>query len=89
MPKYILKLLQHYKHKAPTHPQHSPYQAPPNTYGDEAQYTIPMDTTNKLNEPSIKNIRRIIGEILYYACAVHHTVLIALSSVAGDQANAT
>ena len=50
---------------------------------------MPMDTTNKLNEPKIKNIHRIIGAILYYARAVDHTVITDLSSVAGDQANAT
>ena len=85
MPKYVPKLLQRFKHKALTHPQHSPYQAPPKTYGAAAQYHMPMDTTNKFKKPRIKNIQRIIGEILYYARAVYHTVLTALSSEAGDQ----
>ena len=85
MPKYIPKLLQRFKHKAPTHPQHSPYQAPPKTYGAASQYPMPMDTTNKLNKPRIKNIQRIVGAILYYDHAVDHTVLTSLSSVAGDQ----
>ena len=88
MPKYIPKLLQRFKHKSPTHPQRSPYQAPPKTYGVAAQDPMPMDTTNKLNEPRIKNIQRILGEILYYARAVDHTVLTDLISVTGDQANA-
>ena len=50
---------------------------------------MPMETTNELNEPRIKNIQRIVVSILYYARVVDHTVLTALSSVAGDQANAT
>ena len=60
MPKYIPKLLQRFKHKTPTHPQHSPYQAPPKTYGAAAQDPMTIDTTNKLNEPRIKNIQRVI-----------------------------
>ena len=89
MPKYISKLLKRFKHKSPTHPQHSLYQAPPKKYGAAAQDPMPIDTTNKLNEPRIKNIQRIVGAILYYACAVDHTVLTALSSVAGYQADST
>ena len=50
---------------------------------------MPMDTTNKLNEPRIKNIQRIVGSIIYYVRAVDHTVLTDLRSVTGDQANAT
>ena len=88
MPKYIPKLLQRFKHKAPTHPQHSRYQAPLKTYGSEAQDPMPMDTTNKLNELRINNIQRIVGAILYYAFAVDHTVLTSLISVTGYQANA-
>ena len=75
--------------QSPTHPQHSPYQAPPKTYGAASQDPMPMDTTNKLNEPRIKNIQRVVGAILYYARAVDHTDITALSSVAGDQENAT
>ena len=89
MPKYIPKLLQRFKHKAPTHPQHSPYQAPPKTYGAAAQDPMPIDTTNKLKEPRIKNIQRIVGAILYYSRAVYHTILTPLSPVSGDQENAT
>ena len=66
-----------------------PYQAPPRTYGAAAQDPMHMDTTNKLNKPRINNIQRIVGAIFYYARAVDHTVLTSLSSVAGDQANAT
>ena len=89
MPKYIPKLLQCFKHKAPIHPHHSPYQSPPKTYGAAAEDHMPINTTNNLNKLRIKNIQRIVGAILYYARAVDHTVLTALSSVAGDQANAT
>ena len=88
MPKYIPKLLQRFKHKAPTHPQHSLYQASPKTYWAAAQYPMTVYTNNKVNEPRIKNIKRIVGAILYYARAVDHTILTALISVAGDRVNA-
>ena len=50
---------------------------------------MPEDDTDKLNEPRVKEIQRIIGGILYYARAVDNTGITALSSVAGDQAEAT
>ena len=50
---------------------------------------MPIDTTDKLNKLRIKNIQRIIGAILYYACAVDRTILTTLRLVAGDQANVT
>ena len=89
MTKYIPKLLQRFKHKPPKRPQHSPYKAPPKTYGAEAQDPLPEDDTDKFNEPRVKEIQRIIGGILYYARAVDHTGLTALSSVTGYQAEAT
>ena len=89
MPKYIPKLLQRFKHEPPKRPQHSPYKAPPKTYGAAAQYPLPEDDTDNLNEPRVKEIQRIIGGILYYAHAVDHTGLTALSSVDGDRAEAT
>ena len=52
-------------------------------------HPLSEDDTDKLNEPRVKEIQRIIGGILYYAQAVDHTGLTALSSVAGDHAEAT
>ena len=89
MPKYIPKLLQFFKHEPPKRPQHSPYKAPPKTYGAAAQDTLPEDDTDKLNEPRVKEIQRMIEGILYYSQEVDHTELTALISVAGDQAEAT
>ena len=89
MPKYIPKLLQRFKHEPPKRPQHSTYKAPPNTYGAAEQDPLPEDDTDKLNEPRVKEIQRIIGGILYYAWAVDHTSITAPSSVAGYQTEAT
>ena len=89
MPKYIPKLLQRFKHEPSKRPQHSPYKAPPKTYGAAAQDPLPEDDTDKLNEPRVKEIQGIIGGILYYARAVDHTGLAYLSLVAGDQEEAS
>jgi hypothetical protein len=89
MPGYIKKLLQKYKHKMPTKPQHCPYTPAPKQYGAEAQAPLPIDISPKLSDEEIKEIQRIIGSILYYARAVYITVLMALSSIASKQTRGT
>jgi hypothetical protein len=89
MPGYIKKLLQKYKHKMPTKPQHCPYTPAPKQYGAEAQAPLPIDISPKLSDEEIKEIQRIVGSILYYARAVDITVLMALSSIASEQTRGT
>ena len=61
----------------------------PTTYGAKAQAPLPEDTSPLLDATGIKRIQKIVGSILYYACAVDMTVLIALSSIASEQTKAT
>lgn len=89
MPKYIPKLLQRYAHDVPTKPQHCPHRAPPRTYGKDAQLPVPADDSQLLPKDRRRRIQAIIGSILFYARAVDNTVLVALSSIAMTQANAT
>ena len=89
MPGYIDKLRQRFGHKIPTKPEHSPYQAPPRTYGSEAQDTIPPDETNRVDDKHVKVVQQVIGGCLYYGCAVDDTILPALSSIASEQTCAT
>ena len=89
MPGYIQNVLQKYKHRMPTKPQHCPYAAPPKQYGAKAQSPLPVDMSPKLNPDEIKEIQRVISSILYYACAVDITVLMALSSIAIKQSKGT
>jgi hypothetical protein len=44
-----------------------------------------VDIFPKLSPDEIKDIQHIVGSILYYACAVDITVLMALSSIAIEQ----
>jgi len=86
---YIKKLLQKYKHKMPTKPQHCPYTPAPKQYGTKAQAPLPVDISPRLSDEEIKEIQRIVGSILYYARAVDIMVLIALSSIASEQTRGT
>jgi len=86
---YIVKQLQKYNHDTPTRPQHCPYSPQPKQFGSEAQQPIPKDTSPPLFPDIIKHIQRVIGSILYYARAVDLTVLMALSTIASEQAHDT
>jgi hypothetical protein len=55
----------------------------------EAQAPLPTDVYPPLDKKGICNVQCIVGSILYYACAVDMTVLIALSMIASDQTLAT
>jgi hypothetical protein len=78
-----------YKHRMPVKPQHCPYAPAPKQYGAKAQAPLPIDISQKLSPDEIKEIQRVIGSILYYACAVDITVLMALSSIAIEQSKGT
>jgi hypothetical protein len=69
--------------------QHCPYAPAPKQYGAKAQAPLPIDISQKLSQDEIKEIQRVIGSILYYACTVDITVLMALSSIAIKQSKGT
>ena len=54
---FIKKLLQKYKHKMPTKPQHCPYTHAPKQYGTEAQALLPVDISPRLSDKEIKEIQ--------------------------------
>jgi hypothetical protein len=87
MPGYILKQLQKYKHATPTKQQHCLYAPQLKQYGSKAQQPLPLDTSTPLSKDNIKKVQRVIGSILFYARAFNLTVLMALSTIASEQAN--
>ena len=89
MPKYISKMLTRFDHTPPTRPQHAPHEAPARTYGRDAQTPLPTDISPKLPPERVRTIQQIVGTALYYARAVDPTILVALSSIAAEQTNAT
>jgi hypothetical protein len=89
MPGYIKKKLQKYGHVVPNRLQSCPYAPEPKQFGVTAQAPAPPNDTPKLNDTGIKRVQKNVGSILYYACAVDMTVLMALSSIAMEQTKAT
>ena len=89
MPGYTLKQLIRYAHKKPRRPQHCPYSPNPIKYGAKIQEPLPTDDSPLLGPKDIKYIQQVVGSFLYYARAVDPTILMALSSIAADQAAPT
>ena len=89
MPGYIKKKLQEYNHIMPKKMQTCPYSPQPKRFGTKAQAPLPPDSSPKLDAKGIKWVHQIVSSILYYACRVDMTVLMALSSIAVEQTKAT
>jgi len=89
MPGYIKTQLQKYKHLPPPKPQNCPYRPQPKKYGKAAQDVITEDESKPVDDKRKKQIQKIVGSILWYARAVNLTVLMALSTIAGEQSKAT
>ncbi len=89
MPGYIKKKLQEYKHVVEKKGQSCPYTPAPKQYGSEAQAPLPPDDSPLLDNVGIKRVQQIVSSILYYTQAVDMTVLMALSTIAAEQTEAT
>jgi hypothetical protein len=87
MPGYIQKQLQKYKHASPLHLQHYPYAPMPKQYGSEAQRPLPPDKSPPFSKKDIKHVQQVIRSTLYYARTVDLAVLMALGTIASEQAN--
>ena len=62
---------------------------PPN-YGSTApQLTRQAPELPKLAPPEANTVQQVVGNFLYYARAVDPTMLVALNSIAAEQANIT
>ena len=89
MPGYFKKALQRYKHIRSKRTQYSPYPAAPKVFGAAAQEPAPDDEAPEATEDEVTYIQQVVGTILYYARVVDITVLMALSTLASEQAKAT
>jgi hypothetical protein len=58
-------------------------------FGAKIQLTTPEDTTELLPPDEIKRIQQITGTLLCYARAVDATLLVALRTIAAQQARGT
>ena len=89
MPGYIQAMLHKYQHPSPKRAQHAPHTWTVPNYGAKQQLTIPEDTTTLLIPAEIKRVQQITGTLLYYARAVDPTLLVALGTIAAQQARRT
>ena len=89
MPGFIERALLRFHHEMPTRPQHSPHRAAPPLYSKQQQLTPKPNTTPLLDAANNKTTQEIIGTLLYYACAVNPTLLVALSTLATQQTKGT
>ena len=61
----------------------------PRKYGAESQEPTPLDTAPPATKEEIIGIQKNLGIILYGACMIDLTVIMALSTIAIEQAKAT
>ena len=85
MPECILAALKRFKRERPRTFQHQPHPHVPIKYGQEAQY-VTDDESENVSDGEKKYIQQFLGTFLYYGRAVNPTMLVALSSIATEQA---
>jgi hypothetical protein len=89
MPGYVASALHKFQHPAPKRAQHAPHQWTKPNYGTRQQLTAPEDQTALLSSAGITIVQQITGTLLYYARAVDPMMLVALGTIAAQQANGT
>ena len=89
MPDYIPDALKRFKHMKPKQPQLSPHPHTIPQYGQKTQYA-----KEEIEEPEVSAemktyVQQVLGTFLYYARAVDLTMLVALGTIATEQARPT
>ena len=88
MPGYIKRLLAKFKYESKKK-RYSPYPVEPQKFGKASQEPIPEDTSPRVDEDKRRLVQQVVGSILYYGKGPDLTTLVALSSLASEQAKAT
>jgi hypothetical protein len=89
MPGYVKKALQRFCHTPTTRVQNSPHSWTHPYYGANHQMTPRPDEFTKLDAAGITRVQDIIGVFLFYRREVSSTILVALNTIASQQANST
>ena len=90
MPGYVRRALHKLQLQLPNSPQHAPHRYNTPIYGQKVQLAETQPTDPTYLPPSTKKIiQQIIGIFLYYGLALDHTLLVALGTLATQQANPT
>jgi hypothetical protein len=86
---YVPEALIRFQHAPPAKPQHQPYPHVKPMYSASKQYAETIDMSSPLSKENKKYVKEVVGMILYYARCIDSTMLIALGSIATQQANPT
>jgi hypothetical protein len=89
MPGYVARALQRFEHPAPIKPEHSPHEWIAPLYGSRQQYAKTLDTAPVVDAKTTTRIQQVLGTLLYYARAVDCSMLVAIGTLATQQAHAT
>jgi hypothetical protein len=89
MPKHVPDAIHKFQHPMPKQPQDSPHPCNAPQYGVKVQKPEPIDSSPPASAEDKKYIEQVIGTLNYYARSIDNTMLVALSSIATEQANPT
>jgi len=88
MPGYVASALARFQHvrSAPTK---SPWSIPPPEYGRSKPQCVELSNAEPLDAAQIHYCQQVVGTFLYYALAVDHTMLTAVTAIASELARPT
>jgi hypothetical protein len=89
MPNYIPNALKRFKRMRPAREQLQPHPHVPPSYGAKIQYAKEEAIKATLGKEDKLFIQQVLSTFLYYARAVDSTMIVALSSIATEQAAPT
>jgi hypothetical protein len=85
----ILKVLHKFQHPPPKQRQQAPSKWSHPQYTVKVQLTAPANTLQPLPPDDVKQLQKVVGNLLYYARAVDSTMLVALNGLASAQTKVT
>ena len=89
MPDYVPDALTRFKRERPRKFQNAPHASTAIIYGAKQQFAKEEIESEKLDDAGKLFVQQVLGTFLYYGRAVDSTMLVALGSIATDQANPT
>jgi hypothetical protein len=89
IPGYAAKALERFQHTPHSRAAHSPHAWSTPVYGTHPQLTSPVDDTSLLPQSTITRIQEITGTLLFYACTIDCTMLVALGTITSNQSKGT
>jgi hypothetical protein len=89
MPGYIKAALHKYQHTNPARPEHAPHPWNPPIYTAKTQYVEDETTSPALFDKDVNKLQQLSGTLLYYAGAVHPTLIMPINVLASEKSRAT